>query len=320
MKEFIHKVIRIGIFLAIIYLIFLCIWGLFLPTYINKNLKYKLGLSGYMNTRLKEADTISKVDILFLGSSHTYRGFDIRIFKKNGFDCFNLGSSNQTPIQTNLLVKRYLNQLKPKLVIYEVFPENFEMDGLESGIDIISNSNSLLFAFENAKMVNHITAYNTFLYSSIRKFLFKDLYFKESSKIVDDYYVNGGFVQTDKLSNQSDYNAPISKRNWNINKKQWDAFLETISLFKNENISFLLVQAPVCKSFYYSYENNNEIESKFKYVGQFYNFNNDHYLMLDEKYDFYDLHHLTQTGVKKFNNRLMEVIEELGILNLILNE
>ena len=90
-----------------------------------------------MLTRLNEVKNIKNIDILFLGSSHTYRGFDTRVFKKNGYNSFNLGSSSQSPIQTLTLTKRYLNQLNPKLIVYEVYPTTFTIDGIESSLDII---------------------------------------------------------------------------------------------------------------------------------------------------------------------------------------
>ena len=83
-----------------------------------------------MFTRLKEVKTVKNVDILFLGSSHTYRGFDTSIFHDCGYSAFNLGSSSQTPIQTLTLANRYLKQLNPKLVVLEVYPGNFTGDGV----------------------------------------------------------------------------------------------------------------------------------------------------------------------------------------------
>jgi len=77
------------------------------------------------------------VDILFLGSSHSYRGFNPQYF--SGYKTFNLGSSAQTPIQTNLLLKRYLHQLNPKTIVYEVYPISLSIDGVESSSDIIAN-------------------------------------------------------------------------------------------------------------------------------------------------------------------------------------
>ena len=80
---------------------------------------------------------IKNVDVLFLGSSHAYRGFDPRIFRKRGYSSFNLGSSAQTPSQTKVWLKRYLKHLNPKIVIYEVYPGTFSSDGIEASLDLV---------------------------------------------------------------------------------------------------------------------------------------------------------------------------------------
>ena len=52
-----------------------------------------------MYLRKIDADTTINIDVLVLGSSHAYRGFDPRIFKKAGIKLFNFGSSGQTLLQ-----------------------------------------------------------------------------------------------------------------------------------------------------------------------------------------------------------------------------
>ena len=102
---------------------------------LNQILIIELDSYGHMYSRISEIKNQEDVDILFLGSSHAYRGFDTRIFLENGYKSFNLGSSAQTPTQTKVLVERYLGSLNPELVIYEVYPKTFTMDGVESSLD-----------------------------------------------------------------------------------------------------------------------------------------------------------------------------------------
>ena len=131
-----------SIFALTFYIVAICLAGDFIPSKWTKNLIYKSGGAGHSLNRFDEVKNKENVDILFLGSSHTYRGFDNRIFNNasaNGFTSFNLGSSAQTPIQTEVLLNRYLNQLNPKIAIYEVYPITFTLDGIESAMDLISN-------------------------------------------------------------------------------------------------------------------------------------------------------------------------------------
>src|SRR5690606_12876278 len=88
-----------------IYSVFVCIWGYFLPVKYSKNLNFKIG-SSYI--RFQEVKKYNNVDIVFIGSSHAYRGFDPRIFKKAGYSSFNMGSTAQTPVQTKYLLEQYI--------------------------------------------------------------------------------------------------------------------------------------------------------------------------------------------------------------------
>jgi len=314
MKLFLQKIVVSLLVFALCYITFLVLWGVLMPSYLNKNLKYKLGLSGFMHTRLKQADSIQNIDILFLGSSHTYRGFDNRIFAKKGFSTFNFGSSNQTPIQTNILLQTYLHQFQPKLVIYEVFPENFEMDGLESGVDIISNSNNVSLRFQNAIQLKHITAFNTLIFATFSQLFFQKHLFLEKTTNELDSYINGGFVQTNLLKNVSLSEKQHPKLHWMFKEEQWQAFQKSIHLLKANKIPFVLVQAPVTKPFYNNYLNNQEVNLRFKEVANFYNFNDEYALNLSDTNDFYDAHHLTQIGVNKFNDSLLHLLNENGVL------
>lgn len=290
------------------YLLLLFIWGTFLPGYFNKNMRYKLGYYGFMHTRLREVENYKNVDILILGSSHAYRGFDPRIFKKAGFSIFNLGSSNQTPIQSYLLLKKYLPILKPKLVILEVYPEGLEMDGVESAVDIISNTPSLLDAWNQAKAVDHLTAYNTFIYTYLRQLLTNDNSFKEQLQINKDTYINGGFVER-AIEYNNDTNLMV-KNQWKINPKQLSALNKSIQLMQTGKIPypFILVQTPITHSLENTHTNQIEIDKIYSKLGTYY------YRpcpQLINSLDFYDPHHLNQNGVIKFNLQFISDLKKL---------
>ena len=139
MKEFLKHTLLFICLLSFLYAGCVFLSGLIFPSSTTRNLKYPLGSYGHLNSRVKDIKNHSDVDVLFLGSSHAYRGFDPRIFKKHGITSFNLGSSSQTPIQTEILLNRYLNSLNPKLVVYEVYPGFLRNDGVESALDLIAN-------------------------------------------------------------------------------------------------------------------------------------------------------------------------------------
>jgi hypothetical protein len=276
-------------------------FGLLFPSGMNKNMNYPLGGNGYMNSRIKDIPLNQNCDVLILGSSHAYRSFDPRIFSRYHINSFNLGSSSQTPIETELLVNKYIDLLKPKTVIYEVYPVTFTEDGVESALDLLANDaldiNTLKMVFK----LNQIKVYNTFLYACFRQLFFLNNSFSEPIKKGDDTYIEGGFVEK-KLSYYHQSELPkISKIIFNQN--QVIAFENTVSKMQQKGIKVILVQAPITHQLHHSFLNRNEIDNYFHSKDEgYYNYNG---LNLSDEY-FYDADHLNQNGVEVFNKKLIE--------------
>src|SRR5688572_21718598 len=112
MKKFLFRILLFVSFVTVFYIATLLVWGSVLSSWRFSNLNYPVAGYAHMYSRIKEVKQTKDVDILFLGASFAYRGFDPRIFKEYGYKSFNLGSSNQTPLQTKLLLDRYLKTLK----------------------------------------------------------------------------------------------------------------------------------------------------------------------------------------------------------------
>lgn len=306
MKKFICNIFLFIIFMSTFYLCALFIWGRsYTLGRLKPNINYKIGSYGHMYTRLNEIKNVNNLDILFLGSSHTYRGFDTRIFKKHGLNTFNLGSSAQTPIQTLTLLNRYLDNIKPELIIYEVFPSTLSSDGVESSMDIIANDKNDLYSYQMALNINKIKTYNTLLYGTIRDLFHLNYKFVEPKQKGKDLYVENGFVEK-----QMKYYIPQSIENNKIvlKKNQLKSFEQILNIIKKKNIKLLLVYAPITKNLYSSYTNTKYYDSLMISHGKYYNFNE--IMDLKDSVHFYDSHHLNQKGVKLFNNKLLNIIEE----------
>ena len=310
MQKFIRALCLFLLVCGVSYCILLIIWGRFAAGIIPGNLNYKKGSNSYMYTRLKEVEVYGKVDILFLGSSHTYRGFDNRIFEKHGIRSFNLGSSAQTPIQTNLLLKRYLERLNPGIIIYEVYPKTFCSDGIESSLDIIANSKNDLEAFKMAIKQQHIKVYNTFLYGFMNDRINGNFTSVEDTNLGSNYYVKGGYVGNNLAGEKNFLNS--EKKLWKLDSAQIKAFGENVSIIKNKKIKLLLVQAPIAHSLYNSYTNNSFFDKCMKDYSAYYNYNG--LLNLSDSFDFYDEDHLNQSGVNIFNEALIKDLN-FGINN-----
>lgn len=306
MKKFLQNILLFLVFAAIFYVCGLFIWGSsYTLGQLKPNVNYQIGYSGHSFTRFKEVKKVQDIDILFLGSSHTYRGFDTRIFSKQGFKTFNLGSSSQSHIQTQLLLKRYLDSLSPKQIIYEVYPRSFMIDGVESGLDIISNDRNDRHSLAMAFNLNHIKTYNTLAYGFIRDVFNLNKSFEEKLQRDMDTYVSGGYVKR-----QLQYFKPIAHPELDIelNEAQWDSFLENIALIREQNIEVIFVYAPITPSLYGSYTNNDYFNTLMKSQGRYYNFNE--ILSMDDSLHFYDSHHLNQKGVDLFNKELLNLLNK----------
>ena len=279
------------------------------PSYLKPNLIYKIGANGHMFTRMQEAQRIKKPDVLILGSSHAYRGYDTRIFKEYGYRAFNLGSSAQTPIQTLTLLLQYLDKIRPETIIYDVNPRMFFSDGVESSLDIIANDKVDKHTIEMAFEVNHIKTYNALIYGIKRDWFNLNHSFEESKIKGNDKYVQGGFVET-----KMEYYRPagIKKRAIKFQKNQVKAFEKSIEEIEKRGINLVLVFGPISKELYSSYSNMDDFNSKMKsyaehYKAKYYNFNK--ISNLSDSQHFSDEHHLNQKGVKAFNHDLLNSIK-----------
>jgi hypothetical protein len=286
--------------------------GSFTPGIFRKNLNFKIGGYGHMNSRIKDIPNYSNLDILFVGSSHSYRGFDTRIFKKMNFKVFNLGSSSQSPIQQELLLDQYVNLLNPKLVVFEVFPKIMESDGVESALDVLANDKIDYKSLRMCCKTNNIKAYNTLIYGYYRQLFNLNANFTESKIKNDDAYVDGGFVERQVSFYKSSVKTNIKKISYQLNDLQLSTFKTILKSLNDKNIRYVLVQAPLTQNFYARYTNNEYVDSVYHSLGAYYNFNK--LLSLKDSL-FYDAHHLNQNGVNVFNEKFIEVLKQDHLLN-----
>ncbi len=303
MFVFCIKVIRFSFFCLLIYIPILFIFGVFAPKKLHKNLRYKEDT--FLRTKLEELADYSDVDILFIGSSHAFRSFDPRVFAQAGFNTFNLGSSAQSPLNTELILERYLDKINPKMVVYEVYPETFTSDGVESTADIISSDTIDSDILSLVCRHNNITAYNTFIFGLVKQALMlkgnSQLRLEHNSK----YYIPGGYVETYSTNDQI---YPGPQRKLSFRQEQVQAFERIVSNFIQSNIDYILVQTPITDSRYTSILNNPGIDSFFAKNGEYINYNR--VLDLDDIDDFSDSDHLNQSGAEKLCNEFLVYLSE----------
>ena len=307
MKKFIAKILLFIPLLFISYFLLLIVWNRFAPSFMKTNLRYGIGGYANMYSRISEVKEVKDVDILFLGASHAYRGFDPRIFKEYGYKTFNLGSPNQTPIQTKILVERYINRLNPKLIVYEVHPRAFLFDGVESSLDILANDKIDLKSFKMAITLNSIKTYNTLLYGYYRQVFNKNKNFKEDPVKGDDIYISGGFVEKKLSFNKPERLDAYKMSKWNPKTHQINSFESILKIIKEKRIKLILVQAPVTSNDFDQYKNIEAIDAYFSgKTPNYYDFNK--LIKMNDSLHFFDSHHLNQHGVRIFNEALIKKV------------
>lgn len=317
MKRFLTKFFSISFVFLVTYVFVLFIYEKAAPEQLKKNLLYNRHGGGHLYTRFKEAETVKDVDILVIGSSHAYRGFDPRIFKKENIDLFVLGSSAQSPIQTEYLIDKYIDQFNPKIVLYEVYYITLELDGAESAIDVFSNAPKLDRNLLNmALKINNVKAYNTLAYTYVAETLGnRDT--TEPVKKELDTYVKGGYIERKMIKNEY-RGEKFIPHDIDVNEKQLKAFKNICKKLNERNIKIVLVQAPIPVEHYQSISNRKTLDSLFHSIKDvnYYNYNE-----MGDKFKnehFFDITHLNQSGVEKFDQLLLQTLkrnDELQVFN-----
>lgn len=282
------------------------------------NVNYLPNNYGHSGLRLAEADTVSPA-LLFIGSSHCYRTFDTRHYDSLGIRTFNLGSSNQTPMQSLALLRRYLpkyKEIEPHLnVVVEIHPDVVGNTGVESAVDIISNTHLDCHVVRMALSLKNIRVFNTLLCASMDRFVCGNPLQKASSKIVlpgvydtaDSLlfcYQKGGFVEVSNLCWRPTRIAPFTII---TDPGQMSALKDIVAMLETQGIPYLFVEVPATKTLYRSYTNHDDFERQIRMLlpdsNLYVNLNDDKRLasLLDDSTCYFDEDHLNQKGIRLFN-------------------
>ncbi len=312
MSKFFRNFILFLAITILVYPLMVIVWGVIAPSRLKKNLNYKVNSVGFMHTRLSEIKSAKYPDILFIGSSTAYRGYDPRIFREKGITILNFGSSAQTPIQTRYLLERYLHTIKPELLVLDVTPLMFTIDGVESSLDLITNDDFNDELIRMAIRVNHLKVYNTLIYTGFINLIGRNSEQNEPRLRKYDKYISGGFVERELSFNKK---ANFENEIWEFQSEQFKEFEKVVSFLKSNNVGFLIAQAPIAPRFYHAHQNNCYFDSVISQHGNYLNFNK--LLLLDDSLHFYDNNHLNQNGVEIFNRKMIDILLSDSLSKLV---
>ena len=271
--------------------------------------------------RFREATASGPVDVVFLGASHTYRGFDPRIFAGMGLTSMNLGSSAQSPLNTLALLERYLGTLKPKFVLYEIYQTALAIDGMESFYDILSNTPVDKPMVEMAWNLRYPQAWTALLSTSLRNFRIPmSSYVQRGKEGRDDTYIEGGYVQTRATFPEvrlARLQSASAQMEFPFDHRQFDFFSKCIEMVRGHGAVFACCSYPIpaeTRKALAGYEDKQRAISLFlkKCAVPFKDFNEN--MTLDTAKNYYDEVHLNQAGVELFNQALIEWLRSEKIL------
>ncbi len=289
--------------------------------YVENIPKSVTGGYGYSLKRFQEADTTYNIDLLFVGSSHSYRSFDPKIFELNNISTFNLGSSQQTPINSYYLLEEYLPQMKPKKVFIECFWRVLQVKdkGIESSLDLVSNKR---LSLETLKMVaksdNHLV-YNAFIYQFINR-IFNPLSTEKQNNIPYNNYKGRGYVESTRELKIQTLNS-LKEHAWTYKDHQLRYLQKCIEICKKFKAEPVLVMTPVTEEFLNSATNHPELFQRLRELANsngvmLLNYNDNFYSKLNSLEHFYDPNHLNYQGVTLFSEALIKDIVRHNILEL----
>jgi hypothetical protein len=262
--------------------------------------KWKGGQSVHM---WKDFDPKEHYDVLVLGSSHAYRGYDPAHFAERGLRMFNMGSTAQTPMNSYHLLKAYGTKAHTDAVVLDIYDNTMDVMGMECASD-------LLLAMPNDEVIHGMLA-STKDIRAVNLATLRILGRNIPPLWEDSTYVADGYSRTaDSLKKQVNYNA---KRPLKIRHEQLEYLAKIIALCKERGIRLVLA------THFYPSGTRPERHAPFKaqmdslLAGTgvpYFDFSYGH--GANDRDHFFDANHLNAAGVQLFNERLLDSLEGRG--------
>jgi hypothetical protein len=151
--------------------------------------------------------------------------------------------------------------------------------------------------------------YHTLFSGFFRDWQHLNDHYVEPKVIGEDTYISGGFVEK---AMRHYHPEPLPTKEYDFQEAQFAALDEILSMFKERQIDYLLIDAPVTQTLYNSYTNRQSFADMMHRRGLYIDFNP--LLQLEDSVYFFDADHLNQDGVELYDAKLIEVILQQGLL------
>lgn len=257
--------------------------------------------------KFQEYDPAVRHDVVFIGSSHAYRGYDPGIFRQRGYNAFNLGTSAQSPMNSWYILKHHITRENTGLVLLDTYEAAVELDGLESTADLTQNIASDRAAIGMALALRDPRGINMLALRFMRR--------SAPPMYVDEDYLPGGStMRPDSVQGRIHY---VQGKPLEVHPMQERYLRRFFAHCHREGIPVVLVSHP------YPAQANRARHEVFNewlraeaapYGFPYFDFAFDHGLPIHDRHHFYDHNHLNRAGVELFNPLLIDVLEREGLL------
>ncbi|HEY0978077.1 MAG TPA: hypothetical protein VGE21_11470 [Flavobacteriales bacterium] len=261
--------------------------------------------SGTNKMRFHAFDTAHRYDVLVLGSSHAYRGYDPALFRARGLELYNLGSSGQTPLQGRFLMEAYVDSGSTRLVIMDLYNPCFMDDGFESTSLLTRHVPSDRVAWNIGLAQRDLRALNMLMLRSVGTV---------EAPLADTAWCYSGYCpRTDSMQTPARTQRP---RPFVAKSAQLEHFRHMLAHCREQRLPLVLV------SHYQPSTSDRAAHLAFHdlVMQEIAPYPEVRYLDLAYAHQandldhFYDLNHLNQAGVDLFNAQLIDSLSALGLV------
>ncbi len=292
-------------FLLLCTVVYVLLIGLMAKTNTHPPIHHNLPAANITGLMFRDLHKAQKTDLLFVGSSHSYRGFDTRVYDRLGWNSFNMGTSSQTPRQALALLETWLDSMKPQLLVFEVYPATFssQMDLVEANLNIMANEKWKPYFMNLLLMDLDLRMLNLAVAARIRNLMDWEEGMPFDTVMGTDRYILKGYVESTKKGYERQHTYG---KGWDIDSRQTKALQEIIRLAKIKGIQVMLMQMPVTGSLYATYNNPAGFDSLMNSLADYHNLNGR--IDLVDSVHYYDSNHLNPAGAMIVNAVVAEII------------
>lgn len=259
--------------------------------------------------KFREFDRNAHYDVVVLGSSRAYRGYDPQVFADSGFSMFNLGTSAQSIRNTYFIAENYITAENTGLLIVDLFSGSFRPTQLESSSDLIQNLDSRVAAQDIAWNSGDIRCFNMLMLRMLTEAA-------PSSFTESDYKKNGYASKSDSLSKKLRNYLKVFRQPDSVTlstgSDEMKYFNKLVALCRERRIPLVLVYSPT--SAFYSRKNHVAFMQQIEPIAlkcRLYDYSD---FQLSTTDCFYDDTHLNSAGVIRFNKSLIASLHRDSLL------